>query len=261
MRQIKSKWLIACLVMILAVSSLAMGEDAAEAEMIPLSVRGYELVFQGPLTEGIVWQEIPETEAADIRFCMPVRGEVDVPLFIMTLEQSTGDYAKVLKDAAGNEVPVGFHVAQCPPGLTDEERWAFAWAQADLFVVMESLQVTALPEEMVAAVQEEPFCIVTDAFELTYSASWRGRLAVETNGKGDLVFNAVIDRQLYPVFVLRYGHDDGNYVIILRNEQGRSADVSFDMLSAPAELEGRARDIFYEVQEILPEITASMTLR
>lgn len=255
--------LMACCMIILAMSGMAMGAEASGgAPMpIPLQVNGYELVFQGPLTEGTIWQEIPETEDVDIRFCLPVRGEVDVPLFTMTLLQPMGDYAMMLEDALGNEVPVSFHMAPRPPGLTDEEKWAFTWAQADVFVLMETLKLTAVPDEKKPAIPEAPLRVVTDAFELTYGEQWRGKLIVEPGANGSLIFNAVIDSQLYPVFILRYGAEDGNYVIALRKENGKLVDVSFDMLSAPAELSAQARTRFYEVQEVIAEITSTMALR
>ncbi|MBE5810034.1 MAG: hypothetical protein E7318_03760 [Clostridiales bacterium] len=255
--------LTACSMIILAMGGMAMGEAAGnEATMtISLQVNGYELVFQGPLTEGTTWQEIPETEDVDIRFCMPVRGEVDVPLFTMILLQPMGDYAMMLEDAQGIEVPVSFHMAPRPPGLTDEEKWAFTWAQADVFVLMETLRLTAVPDEKQPSILEEPMRVVTDAFELTYSAQWRGRLSVEPGVNGSIVFNAVIDSHLYPVFILRYGADDGNYVITLRKENGQLVDVSFDMLSASAEFSPQARTHFYEIQEVIAEITSSITLR
>ena len=255
--------LMACIMIILAMGGMARGEEASGGAPVPilLQVNGYELMFQGPLTEGTIWQEIPETEDVDLRFCLPVRGEVDVPLFTMTLLQPMGDYALMLEDAQGNEVPVSFNMAPRPPGLTDEEKWAFTWSQADVFVLMETLRLTAVPDEKQPVIQEEPLHLVTDAFELTYSAQWRGRLIVELGVNGGLIFNAVIDSQLYPVFILRYGADDGNYVITLRKENKQLVDVSFDMLSAPAEFSPQARTHFYEVQEVIAEITSCITLR
>lgn len=103
--------------------------------------------------------------------------------------------------------------------------------------------------------------VVTDAYEFSYSAQWRSRLSVEPGEKGSLVFSAVIDSRLYPVFVLRYDAEDGNYVITLRKANGQLVDVSFDMLSAPAELSGQARTCYYDVQEVIAEITTTITLR
>ena len=253
--------LLVCVMMMLAMGGMAMGEDGAagEAETILLSVNGYELVFQGPLTEGTLWQEIPETEEPDIRFCMPVRGEVNVPLFTMTLQQPDGDYAVTLRSPRGQEVPVAFTLAERPAGLTDDEKWEFAWAQADVYTLMKTLQLTALPEELAAPT--EPFRLVTDDYELTYDVRWTGKICIYPENSSNLVFAAVIDGKTYPVFTLRYGADDGNFRIVLRGDDGKAVDVSFDMLSAPAELAGEERMRFYEVQGIINEINSTLALR
>lgn len=255
--------LLACVMMILAMGGVAMGTDASAGETvaIQLSVNGYELVFQGPLTEGIIWQEIPETEEADLRFCMPVRDEVDVPLFIMTIGQEDGDYAMTLQSPGGRMIPVAFNLAERPTGLTDEERWAFVWAQADVYVLMETLQAVYAPEDDAYSALAEPYRLVTDTLELTYDARWGSKLCIVPEEHGTLAFNAVINGRLYPVFVLRYGADDGNFLITLQGDDGRTVDISFDMLSAPAELTGEERKRFYEVQEIISEINSTLTLR
>ena len=255
--------LLACVMMILAMGGMAMGEDASagEAVTIPLSVNGYELSFQGPLTEKTIWQEIPETEESDIRFCIPVRGEVNVPLFTMTIRQSEGDYVMTLQSPGGRELPLAFTMAERPAGLTDEEKWAFVWAQADVYVLMETLAVLAVPEDAAPKASAEPYRLVIDNFELTYDARWGSRLCIVPDSCGNLAFNAVINGRLYPVFRLRYGADDGNFIITLQSDDGRTVDVSFDMLSAPSELEGEERTQFYEVQGIISEINSTLTLR
>lgn len=255
--------LVACVMLMLAMGGMAMGEDgsAGEAELIPLSVNGYEMVFQGPLTEGIIWQDIPETEETDIRFCMPVRGEVNLPLFTMTIHQADGDYTVMLQSPYGNTVPVAFAMAQRPAGLTDEEKWEFAWAQADVYILMETLSLIALPEEENPDIPAMPFRLVTDNFELAYDARWDGKIRIYPEGYDNLVFAAVIDGEQYPVFVLRYDADDGNFLIVLKNDDGKVVDVSFDMLTPPEELSGEERMRFYELQGIINEINSTLTLR
>lgn len=253
--------LLALVMLMLAMGGMAMGEEGAagEAETIPLSVNGYDLTFQGPLTEGVIWQEIPETEEADIRFCMPVRGEVNVPLFTMTVLQQSGDYAVTLKSPKGREVPVAFTMAERPAGLTDDEKWEFTWAQADVYTLIKTLQLIALPEE--EAEEAEPFRVVTDQYELTFDARWITKVCIYPEGYDVLVFAAVIDGKTYPVFNLRYGADDGNFLIVLRGDDGKAVDVSFDMLSAPTELSAEQRMRFYEVQGIINEINSTLALR
>lgn len=255
--------LMVCVMMMLAMGGVTLGEEASagDARTIRLFVDGYELMFQGELTEGMTWREIPETPEADLRFCMTVRGGIDVQLFTMTLMQPMGDYAMMLEDPQGSEVPVSFEMAARPAGLTEDEKWEFTWAQADVFVLMKTLTLTASPEGEKSQEQEEPLRLVTDAFDLTYAARWRSKVRVTPDPDGSLVFNAVIDDVLYPAFTLRYDTDAGDYVIVLRNPQGRSVDISFEMANAPKELTAEQRKAFYAVQEVVNEIADTLTLR
>ena len=264
MRQIQPKLLAALLMsMMLALCGIAMGEDgtAGEAETILLNVQGYEFTFQGPLTEGVIWQEIPETEEVDIRFCMPVRGVVNVPLFTMTVQQTDGDYAMTVQSPGDQEVPLAFRLAQRPEGLTDEEKWEFTWAQADVYVLMKTLTLLACPEEEALEPIREPFRVVTDDYEFSYDTRWVGKLCIYPENSSSLAFAAVIDGQLYTVFTLRYGADDGNFLIVLRDDDGKAVDVSFDMLAAPADMNAEERMCFYEVQGIVNEIKSTLILR
>lgn len=253
MSRLAAKVLMPPLLAFLILFALA-GGAGAQAENI--SIDGYELTYSGDMTEGVGWNPLEDTPEADAVFFIRPGNGTELTLFTMTLEDDQGDYVVILTAPEGDTVPVSFEMAEKPPGLTDDEKWAFTWAQADVYVLIQTLALTAVP----ADVQEDPFRLVTDAYELSYGARWRGQVSVVPERDGSVTFLAVVGKRCLPMFTLVYG-DGGDYAFVVTGEGGRCAVLSFYISSAPPGLDDTERKIFCAAQSLLNEVADSIVLR
>lgn len=242
---------MALLVLMLAAAG---GGAQAEGQGTVLSIDGYRLIFYGTITEGVSWEAVKDTPQPDAVFYIPLREGADMELFTMTLQQEQGDYTMTLTAPDGSPVPVSFALADRPPGLTDDEKWVFAWAQADVFVLMETMTLTAVDDN-------EPFRVVTDAYELTYDQRWKSSIRVIPEKDGSLSFRVVIGGVRYPLFRLVYDDSAGDFVITCTNERGTRASLSFYIADVPQELDDFGRDAFKRAKTLINEVAANINLR
>ena len=243
---------------VLTLLAAAGGIAKAEAQTEWLSINEYRLYFSGEITDGIYWKAVEDTPQLDAVFYLQLREVIEVPLFTVTLHQEQGDYAITLTGPDGVPVPVSFEMADRPPGLTDEEKWTFSWAQADVYLLMETLVLAEVGDAQGA---EASFGIVTDAYELTYSARWKDQIQVAPDEDGNVTFLVTIGSRQYPLFSLVYDNSGGDYVITLSNARGTRVNLSFYMAGVPESLDAQERRTFSRAQEAVNEIAKTIVLR
>ncbi len=256
MRQRLSRMLGAWLALLLLAS--AGGGARAEEAGFRLQINEYQLYFAGEVSAGVSWSTLEDTPQPDMVFYLQLREDILKPIFTMTLMQEQGDYAMTLTAPDGTPVPVSFVMAERPPGLTEDEKYAFIWAQADVYVLMETLmieQIGASPGT------EEPFRIETAAFEATCSPRWKSLLYTVYEEDGSIRFLTGIGDRQYLLFTLVYNSSDGDYVITRKTPAGDSVNISFHMAAAPQELTGEERQTFYQAQAAVNEVAANLILK
>ena len=256
MRRSLSRMLGAWLALVLLAS--AGGGARAEEAGFRLQINEYQLYFAGEISAGVSWSTAEDTPQPDMVFYLQLREDILKPIFTMTLMQEQGDYAVTLTAPDGTPVPVSFDMAERPPGLTEDEKWAFSWAQADVYVLMETLvieQIGVSPE------MEESLRIETDAFEVTCSPHWKNTLCIVQEEDGSIRFLTGIGGEQYLLFTLVYNSSDGDYVITRKTPAGDSVNISFHMAAAPQELAGEERQAFHQAQAAVNEVAANIILK
>lgn len=247
---------IPCLVLLL-LAAAGCGAGAEETGNW-VSIDEYRLYFDGETSAGLQWRTAEDTPQPDAVFYIPLREGVEVPVFTMTLMEDQGDYATVLTDPQGNPVPVSFVLAERPSGLTEDERWNFAWAQVDVYVLMETLVLKDV-ENLQA--RTSPMRVVTDGYELVYDARWRNQIRVVPGEDGDVDFLVVINGKCYRLFTVVYDNSAGDMVVSRMDPRGIRKNVSFYMAAAPQELSAQERKAFYSAQGLVDEVAGSILLR
>lgn len=220
------------------------------------SIDGYVMTFSDELTEGVAWKPLEETPQIDAVFSISPRDGVEVPLFTMTLQEEQGDHVLILTDETGTSVPVSFTLADRPAGLTDEEKWAFTWAQADAYLLMETLTLIGTPGSATG-----PISVETEQYEITLDTRWQDAVRIVQEADGSVSFLAVIGGKSFRVFRLVYDDSGGQYVITRMDEDGSRVNISFYIEAAPPGLDDQARKTFYSVQSLVNEAAENLTLR
>lgn len=251
--------MLALLVMALVLPDGAEGEEQAPAAMI--GVDGYELSCSWLLAENIFWETIPETEAADLRFTAQLREDLALPIFTMTMLQEQGDHVKILTDAQGDIVPVGFMMAKIPDGLSPQEQQAFAWAQDEVHLLLRTLELLERPAQVEDSGDEDRSVhLVCDWCEFSYPFYYDDMLLIRLEGE-QVVFRTEIGGETPILFTLEMGSDTGHIVIRLDGPGGQAVMVSITMMTAPAELKGEAARAFHTAQGVVNEILTTIALR
>lgn len=120
------------------------GGPAAPAPLEPtvapvqVDMPGYEFSYAGEMAELISLEEL--TEESGLRFHIQLSSG-KIPLFTLLLNQVQGDVVLMMKNGAGQEIPVTFIMEEVPENLSQEDNKTFCMAQDIANDIMASLKL------------------------------------------------------------------------------------------------------------------------
>ena len=116
-----------------------------------------------------------------------------------------------------------------------------------------------------AAVEEEtvaPILVTMPDYEFTYSGDMADVISInERDGSNELEFVVKTSQAEYTIFVLRINAEEGDLVEFIPDAKGNKIPVAFDMTELPEGLSDDDQFLFYQAQERVNDIVASIKLK
>ena len=254
-------WLMCVMIMSLRPGAV-LGEESSPAPIGMLKVDGYEITFADVMAEEINWIHDSTTAEADLCFYLQLSRKQNVPVFTMTMMQDQADYVGILTGPEEEFVPVGFMLAEPPPSLSGEQLLQFRVAQQEVYVLLATMELTAVPEVEAEVVQEPLGLIAMEVGELSLICSemWANQLEYYVQDE-TIVFQAIIGGEAYPAFTLQVGAEKGDIMIFLKDDDGERVSVASWLAPVPETLSTEDERTFHILQDVLGELLDSAALR
>ena len=98
----------------------------------------YEFTYSGEMAELITTEEL--TEENGLRFMIQLSTE-KIPLFTLLWNQTQGDVVQMMKNEAGEQIPVAFMMETAPEELSEADNATFCLAQDVVNDIIASIKV------------------------------------------------------------------------------------------------------------------------
>lgn len=109
---------------------------------------------------------------------------------------------------------------------------------------------------------EQPVRIEMPEYKFTYSGELKDSIVIkELQDSGALEFTVKISGGEVHIFTLYFNTIDGDFVNMVEDGAGNKIPVAFKMASVPEDLSDAEIQLFYQAQESVNEIVASLTLK
>lgn len=268
---LKKSFLIFLLILTLVFMSCAVAETTdsvpeptPEPQKIQLSVNGYELLFDDIMQESIRFQ-LPQDELSleenAVAFSIMV-DETEYPLLTMYINSDAGDTHTVIWSETGDILPVSFVFSPVPQELDGQAQQLFeldAHEAANMLIA--TLQLQQMPSGHSQSMQDETTGIQLADYHLAFAMQSKARLQIMVDGNQAQFLLSLADGSQIPVFDLVCNSAEGSIVAMAADETGASIPVAFTMLPMPESLSENEALLFYQAQETVNDVLATIQLK
>lgn len=109
---------------------------------------------------------------------------------------------------------------------------------------------------------QPPVQVAMPDYEFTYSGVMANVIAIkELEDSNNLEFTVKTSQEEFTIFIMHFNTEGGDLVEFLTDSKGNKVPVSFEMMPVPEGLKDDDKLLFYQAQESVNDIVASISLK